>query len=493
MKSLYYLARIKHIVGDNSTAMSSVMKCHEIAKKLNDQFWQARAADVISLVLSRSYYYEESIEYSKEAAKLYKNNGYDGFYLYTMGDLAARYNSLGQYDKCETILDSLQPKIEAFPTLKIYLLGIGHLMYEKKGEYTKAEEYGDTLLKYKDILEYPSTDLADIAFVKIAVGKLKEAKSLLTFSADKMESVNDSIFYYDAMVQLSKKEGNLAQAFEYQEILSKLDNKIFKNAVKQSAVAGQRNFYSAEAANTEKIAQRNKLLFIFSTIIGLLLIMIGTLLYHIRLNRKNTAISKQMTEIILLSKKIQEIDFEKESLSKKLAKHGEDIANLSTILSNKNNEIQLLAADLTQNKGQNELLSKKIQPLLQGRFSQLNIIINEYAAQEENETNYLAFYKNIKHEIDKFKRPENIQEIERMVDDCLDGIISKIRTQIPTMREKDITLISLTLAGLNARAIGLFLGIHPNYTYRRKKQLIKIIADSNASDAPEIVEILSRY
>ena len=61
------------------------------------------------------------------------------------------------------------------------------------------------------------------------------------------------------------------------------------------------------------------------------------------------------------------------------------------------------------------------------------------------------------------------------------------------MREKDITLISLTLAGLNARAIGLFLGIHPNYTYRRKKQLIKIIADSSAPNAPEIVEILSRY
>ena len=469
------------------------MRVRSIAMDLDNIFWQARAADVISQILSASYYHEEAVNFTEEAADLYKSCGRENFYLYAMGNLALLYSRLRQSDKCLSIIDSLKNHTEKYLPLKLEFMGLAHLMYEMRGEYDKAEQYGDSMLQYVDEIEYLATDLADIAYVKIELGKLEEAKSLLNISAKNLNSSTDSIFFFDSMIQLYTKEGNLTKVIECLKQLSDINNARFKKAVRQSAMVGQRNFFLEESIRTKKTAQRNRQLFIFSSIITFLLLIIGSLIYRNRLNKKNADISKRMTEIILLSKKLEQTDTENYSLNQKLAKHGKDIENLSTLLSERNNEIQILSANLTRNIGQTEQLSLMVQTLLQGRFAHLNTIITEYAVQDENETNYLAFYKNIKHEIDKFKRPENIQEIERMVDDCLDGIISKIRTQIPTMREKDITLISLTLAGLNARAIGLFLGIHPNYTYRRKKQLIKIIADSSAPNAPEIVETLSRY
>ena len=69
-----------------------------------------------------------------------------------------------------------------------------------------------------------------------------------------------------------------------------------------------------------------------------------------------------------------------------------------------------------------------------------------------------------------------------MVDECKDGIIGKLRVQIPGMKDRDVTLVTLTLAGLNARAIGLFLGIQGNSTYKLKKQIINQISRSDAKD-----------
>ena len=120
--------------------------------------------------------------------------------------------------------------------------------------------------------------------------------------------------------------------------------------------------------------------------------------------------------------------------------------------------------------------------LLRGRFSHLNTIINEYSGVKESEENYFVFYKNIEYELDKIRRPKNIAEIERMVDGCKDGIIRRLRVQMPDMKERDVTFVSLTLAGLNARAIGLFLGIQGNSTYKLKKQIVERITQSCAKD-----------
>lgn len=486
MKALYYQARLKSLGGDNTSAMSQLMRARSIAKELKDDYWQARADDVISSILKS----EESLQYSIEAAELYKRSGHEDFYLYTMSDLMTRYCSLKRYAECKVLIDSLELKADKYLSLKLHIASIAHFMYELTGAYSIAERYGDTLLKYRDRLEHPATELADIAYVKIKLGKFNEAGHLLATSAEYLSTLSDSVFFYEAKVELFKRQGNIDSAFTALETLAALNKKMSNLSLKQSAISGQRNYYSDEALKAEKNAEKNRLLFLFSSIITILLIVIGTLLYRVNLNKKNAAISKNMTEIILLSKKLDKIDSEKQILYRQLERHGKDLVNLSSLLSERTNTIEQLSADLSQKQTQNEQLNLKVGSLLQSRFSQLNTLINEYSEQEDNDTNYLAFYKNMQREIEKFRNPKGLKEIEKIVDDNLDGIITKIRMHIPTMREKDITFIALMLAGLNARAIGLFLGMHPVSTYKRKKQLIKIIEESNAINDENMIQLL---
>lgn len=492
MKALYYQARLKRLGGDNATAMTQLMRARSIAKGLKDDYWQARADDVISLILEDSYYYDESISYSKEAAELYNCGGHEDFHYYSLGDQARCYLGLRDFDKCKAVIDSLIPILNNYPSLKLHINGITHLMYEFKENYSIAEQYGDTLLKYIDINKHPCSTLSDIAYVKIKLGKLADAKVLLDLAAQDINSTKDSIFYYDAAVEFYREKNDLNNAFELLQQKLEVNNNVFRKIMRESAVFAQRNFYSEEALRAEKIAERNKLMFIFSAVIAILLILLGSFVYKNRLNKKNADISKKITEILLLSRQLRNRDDENKTLTQKLVKHGKDLENLSALLSERETQIELLSADLSQKQSKTEYLNAKIESLLQGRFTQLNSLINEYAEQDENDTNYLAFYKNMKHEIEKFRNPKGLKEIEKIVDDSLNGVITKIREHIPNMKEKEIIFIVLSLAGLNARAIGLFLGLHPNYTYRRKKQLIKIIQASSVPDKDRIVDLLSK-
>ena len=132
---------------------------------------------------------------------------------------------------------------------------------------------------------------------------------------------------------------------------------------------------------------------------------------------------------MLLSRTLQQTYTEKESLNQKLTEHDADMAQLSSVVSRQNSEIEELSANVASNKDKNDKLNSMVGSLLQGRFSQLNNIISEYAEQEENRDNYLAFYKNIKQEIDKFKLPKTLEGIENIVDECMGGVITTMEAE----------------------------------------------------------------
>ena len=500
MKSLYYQARILRNNGDYSDAMSAAMHAHAIAQLIKDDFWQARCAEHISWMFSTFYHHEESIKYCEEAASLFRKAGRFNFYIYQLSDLALRYINIDSIEKCNEVLDSIDsllkvPGILPLSSQKTILAssaGTAQTMYIALGDYEKAEHMGDTILKYEDRLRNTAKECATIAKVKLKLGKIDEAKKMLDYTLPKIADLRDSLFYYDSLEDYYKVLGDDKKILEATEISLKLYEEVIGMVSGQTVMYANRDYYLEEMARIEKIAERNRQLLVVCIALAIALIFIGVLLYRNRINKKNVDISKKMTEIMLLSRTLQQTYTEKESLNQKLSEHDADIAQLSSVVSRQNSEIEELSANVVSNQDKNDKLNSMIGSLLQGRFSQLNNIISEYAEQEENRDNYLAFYKNIKQEIDKFKLPKTLEGIENIVDECMGGVITNIREGIPTMREKDITFIALMLAGLNARAIGLFLGIHPNYTYRRKKQLIKIIEASNIRNKDEIVKNLTK-
>lgn len=351
------------------------------------------------------------------------------------------------------------------------------------GEFDKAEVYGDSLLKYISGMKGAAAAYADVANVKTELGKYDEASGLIAVARENLSGWNDSLHYFLAADKLSEKSRLLHEdGISYGSKANRIFNVRYADFVRRSMVLDLRNIYEDETdLAVRKQAQTQR--YLAMSLGGLVLcVVFGTLFYRYRIQKKNAEISRKLTEVMLLARRVEETMDDNVALDKKIAVQNNDMLRLTDALSEREAEIKALSATMSDRQSEKDRLSVMVNNLLRGRFSHLNAIIDEYSVVGDSEDNYFIFYKNIEYELDKIRRPKNMAEIERLVDECKGGIISKIRVQLPGLREKDVTFIALTLAGLNAKAIGLFLGTHANSTYKRKTQLIKKISESAAPD-----------
>lgn len=466
--------------GGYAFAIVPAMQAYNMAESLSDISLRARAAEEVAAIYRDTHHPVDAEKYSRFASESYEKAGDSHALLVSKAKLA--FDCVHSYwpSECGELLAEIDSVGVDSDELKSLVAEAYMLMYMSKGEYGKAEAYGDTVLMYGPILRSRSEISSELARVKMEFGRFDEADSLLESSFAGLGSLNDSLCYYSVLRELRQKRGDNEGEFEClkkeNSILSELRNDEGRVFLMQSR--------GCEDQLEKAVARdgRHKRMLMASLVL-LGLVIAGAVLIYIRMVRKKRSdMGRQMAEIILLSRKLEGTAEDNASLSIKLATRQQKMDRLSSRLSNRENEIGGLVSELELNKAENVKLARLVDGLLRSRFSHLNAIISEYARQQESEDDYKIFYKNVAYELDKLRQPKSFQEIERMVDECKDGIIGKIRTQLPGLREKDVAFITLTIAGLSARAIGLFLGVHPNSTYKRRKQLIKYISESNAPD-----------
>lgn len=487
VRALLLQSEMERREGDPTHAILTAMRACRAAEELDDDYLRAKTAEEMAAVFRASCRADEALRYMREAVAVYKEKSIDDEYALALSRMAYDCVRLNCMDDAAAILKSLGEKENITPELKIGMALAALELYSATEDFGKAEACGDTLLKYSDkVTDIPAL-YATIAGVKLGVGKTDEAAEMVGRISRVMATDRDSLSFYLASAKLRKIAGDLTGAISDEENADRMYERIYNDVLRHSVVSMQKNFYEDEAAAALVRAENRERLLRDMCILVVVVITVGFLSYRYRMHRKDAEISKRMSEIMLLTRELEVKDYNSSVFGQEIALKNNDIRKLSRALSEREAEIRTLNEN-SVDKSEKERLSAMIEELLRGRFSHLNTIINEYVEQQDG--NYLAFYKNIEYELGKIRRPKNMMEIERLVDECKDGIISKIRVQLPGMRETDVTFIALTLAGLNARAIGLFMGTHPNSTYKRKKQLIKKISESEARDKDWFVEEL---
>lgn len=474
--------------GGYAFAVVPAMQAYRMAEFLNDMRLKASAAEEVAAIYRDTHHPVDAEKYSRLASESYGKTGDGHALLVSKAKLA--FDCVHSYwpSECGELLAEIDSVGVDSDELKSLVAEAYMLMYMSKGEYEKVEAYGDTVLMYGPILRSRSEVYSELAGVKMELGRFGEADSLLDSAFAGLGSLNDSLCYYSVLGELRQKRGDHHAAFECLE----KENSIMSELRKDEGRVFLMQSMGIEDQLEKAVARDGRYKRMLKASLVLLgVVFVGAILLYIYMVRKKRAeMGRQMAEIILLSRKLEGTAEDNASLSIKLATRQQKVDRLSSRLSSREKEIGGLVSELEFNKAENVKLARLVDGLLRSRFSHLNAIISEYARQQESEDDYKIFYKNVAYELDKLRQPKSFQEIERMVDECKDGIIAKIRTQLPGLREKDVTFITLSIAGLSARAIGLFLGVHPNSTYKRRRQLIKYISESNAPDKDWFVDEL---
>ena len=278
-----------------------------------------------------------------------------------------------------------------------------------------------------------------------AVGRKEEAKSLIDQLAQE-ESGTTSYWQY----MIAKSDNDLESALSHLEDYFEYNNVEVSDALKQSLALSQRDYYESQAELSESEAERSKLwllLVILSSAMVLMLTGVGVVWYV----RKQ----KRAKEQYLLY--ISEIRHQLEEAK----------------------------------KDDYPALKRKYISLYKSRFETIGALCEQYAQSQDLVNAEKSIYRKVVSLVDEFTDDyTNREKFEAMLDEDLDNIMSDLRTEMPSLKDKDYMIFSLLLIGFDVTTISNLLNISANTVYIRKSRMKAQILEHNPLHKDQFIEAI---
>ena len=140
-----------------------------------------------------------------------------------------------------------------------------------------------------------------------------------------------------------------------------------------------------------------------------------------------------------------------------------------------------LSNEIARGHASSSVLTTRIENLFHERWQTINFLCNEFFEKGDSEKTRAFIIKEVEKEIERLKTPLKLRQIEASVDECMDSIASRLRSQCATLlKEDDIRFIVLIYAGFSPRAVCMFTGIKLKSFYTKRTRLITRISSSEA-------------
>lgn len=154
-------------------------------------------------------------------------------------------------------------------------------------------------------------------------------------------------------------------------------------------------------------------------------------------------------------------------------------------LSMRIDEIRSLREEMNLRAAADQAHDRQLKTLTDKLFAQRLLEINRlcdnyYNHRDMGEKAKSMFYREFESRLADLGSKQTVAEIEQLVNECKDGLVTKLREELPQLREQDVNFLTYIYAGFAARTICLFLGITKDNYYMRRRRIKARIADSDA-------------
>ena len=125
------------------------------------------------------------------------------------------------------------------------------------------------------------------------------------------------------------------------------------------------------------------------------------------------------------------------------------------------------------------------------RYAQLNVLCRQYLESPNASRNGKdKIYAEVKKILAILDEP-NQKELESMLDDNLDGIMTKLRAAIQDATEKDFRFISFLILGFDTKTIARMMDYNVNTVYTKRYNIKEKIARLNDENKALFSELIS--
>ncbi|MDE6553665.1 MAG: hypothetical protein K2K98_12025 [Muribaculaceae bacterium] len=484
IRSNFYTGEIYFNQENYREAMRYYLTAYEDSKRLNNDYWHAKAAERINNVFFFTYNYDDAIQYAQEASVYYDRSGHKTNHRYALGQMAVTLTYNGNAERAYQLLDSLERRIIDDSPVDSLLLNyltpplIDAMVMTGRGNSIVTRD----LTFFKEGMS--KGEILDAVILKSKVNEAKDDSEDVKEDLSEIESLacsnEDIIHVLYARYENAKSIGDKNLALTLVDSMLYYQNLVAEEIIMGSVTNAQRDFYSDMSfrhANKSRVLKMT----LYAWVSVLLLLLITCIMFFILRIKAQKAESKARLESFLsLKSSSDEITRDKLALEQ-LVKEME-IKNDSMV-----SEIQSLqSARSCLESDHNKIVEK----LFKEKWSTLDVLCDQYFGLKNSELNQKDLVTNMEKEVKKIVSKKGLTEIVEAVDAYMGKLVSNLRNQCPFIKEDDVNFLALLYAGFSVRAVCMFTNIKYAHFYVKKSRLIKRIQSSDAPDKSIFIEKL---
>ena len=446
-RSLYYLGLSYYYAQDYKNAILEFTKAEKVAER-SDSLYLGMTKDIKATIYSATHNDSEALRLLKEAYDIYLELSLHQYINNTELRLANLYCNNDDFLKADSLYIHLisSEKVDDFiknsATKNKAFITISH--YNK--DYDKAAFLYDRLVNDSDASILTYKDYWAYAYSLSKVGRKEEAQSLVS----QLKSVDSSGTADYWMYLIEKSRGNSENALKYLEhTTTKTDKEVMK-ALQQSLALTQRDYYESEFINAEFKARNRQLIAIsvgVSSVLVLVLLLWATSVYVRR--------QREEKEYYL-------------NYANEIRRQLEDAKN----------------EDYPQ-------LKRKYLEIYKSKFEMIGSLYEEYVLYRGKKNAEHAIYSKVSEIINAFIGDNaNQHQLESVLDDSLDGIVSTLRKEMPRLKDIDYSIFCYMIIGFDATTISHLLNITTNVVYIRRSRMRQHIEGVSPKHKDQFLNVL---
>lgn len=469
MKMYYYLGTVQQNAGYLEAAVKSYLRAKEYSSNSDNLVFVGLISSAISDVYSENNNYPEALNYAKEALTLF-SEAEDSIRIWrTTGSMLSLYVNMRDYEKS----DSLFAVLCTYPCRDSLLYS--HLLMNEAlsclwRPVPEPKRSIELFLKAINEFDGEPTPMDYCAYAYAL--ELQDDRALADNIISQLIDQGCTSDVLDVWrYRICQHRGDFKEALSLLERSVKArDTEVFA-AVNQSVALAQSDYYEnkSELLIQERyIRNQRKWLFIMSVII--LVFCLLTVYGH-----KKRKWARRIEEMSRINENVNRLLFEGNQINEDYRKRLEDMERMQSSLVDREVAIK-------------ELRSKYIRAY-RAQLDRLVVLCSEYWESFGTSSDMERIYGKVKKIVSELEENDD-DKLEAMIDEGLDGIMAKLRSDIPGMTEKDRKFIIYQILGFDAKTMSRVTGYSVESIYTKRNRLKKRIQSMESVNRDLYVEIL---
>lgn len=448
----YYLADQQMDCGRFAEASVNFSRALDLANKCQDWFVSGMSARNLAKIYASSHDYFQALDLNRKSAIAFDKAEKPLHSLYSRMLLANSFYNTRQFDNCIALSDSVY-----YDALDQNQAGIAAdvLLISAHAYILSSPPVPDSTLSKMNRArtQYPlnAQDQAIFAWALFLKGNQKDAEDQLANAYFLANDESDSLLVMPWDARIADMTNDYKRMVSIQEKMLLYTNRQLQSSAQRSVDKARAQYYQSQETNLSHTLQRERALALWIALLSLAIII-----------------------SLYLSLRIRKIRGEQEIREQQARLEEKERANM--ILSDKL-----------------ELYGSTVGETLDFGFDVLNRLSDAY--YHPNTAREDVFKSIIKDYLEDVSSRSHLgSSIETNINIIHDDVLSKLRTEIPSLKEEDIKLFSYCLFGFSYKAINAFYpkSSSLNTSYSRVFRLRKAIENSGSEHADFFLSFLTR-